>query len=71
MLYLLAEMFYYDFDTDMNEAAAAALALFSDDFQNVTACNLYMRVAEAGSALAGLWCTYSLDKGKNGFSENP
>ncbi len=71
MLYLLAEMFYYNLYSFINGAAAAALAFFSDDFQNVTFCDLYLRAAEAGSALAGLWCAYSLDTGLNGFSQDP
>ena len=66
LLYLLAEMFYYIFFTYMNEAAAA-LAFFSDDFHDVTFCDLYLRAAGAGSGLAGLWCAYSMDTGKNGF----
>ena len=71
LMYLLAETLNYNLNGRMKDQVKRALTFLSDDYRNVSSRDLYIRAAEAGSAHAGLWCAFSMDTGKTGFSKDP
>ena len=71
LMYLLAETLNYNLNELTKDQIKKALAFLSDACRDVSLRDLYIRAAEAGSAQAGLWCAFSMDTGKNGFSKDP
>ena len=71
LMYLLAETLNYNLNDMMIDGIKEALTFLSGDDQNLSLCEFYLRAAVAGSSYAGLWCAFSLDTGKNGFSKDP
>lgn len=67
MIYLLAEIMNYSLSDRLKTEIKSALIFLSDDFRNISECELYFRAAKAGSAHAKLWCAFSMDTGKDGF----